>query len=71
MTTRSRFLWGLAAGAAARAAAGFLLAPKTGRESRRAVPAGAGRTWNVLKQKAGRFPRPGHGVAEQPSETVG
>lgn len=42
MTTNHRFLAGLAAGAVLGAAAGLLLAPKTGKETRHVVATGAG-----------------------------
>ena len=70
MTTRSKFLWGLAAGAAIGTAAGVLLAPKTGIESRKAVTTGAGRTWTALKHKVNRGNGHAHQAEEQHSETL-
>ena len=71
MTTRSKFLWGLAAGAAVGAAAGVLLTPKTGKETRRVVAAGAEKTWHNLKHKAGWRKGHAHDVQEQYVEKVG
>ena len=71
MTTRSKFLWGLAAGAAVGAAAGVLLTPKTGKESRRAVAAGAEKTWHNLKNRVGRGNGHAHDAEAQYAEQVG
>ena len=54
MTTRSRFIMGLAAGAAIGTVAGLFLAPKTGKETRETVATGANRYWNSIKTRMGR-----------------
>ena len=71
MNTRSKFFWGLDAGATVGAAAGLLLAPRTGKESRKAVSAGAGRTWTALKNKAGYGNGHAHEAEGRHSETLG
>ena len=71
MNTRSKFFWGLDAGATVGAAAGWLLAPRTGKESRKAVTADAGRTWTALKNKAGYGNGHAHEAEGRHSETLG
>ena len=51
MVSRNKFVTGLIAGAAVGAAAGLLLAPKPGKETRHVVSARAG----DLRQKAGSY----------------
>ena len=72
MTTRSRFILGLAAGAAMGTAAGLLLAPKPGKESRQTVATGASRYWHSIKTKMGRekLHANGHGSEEQRVDAV-
>ncbi len=51
MEKRTKFITGLTAGALIGAAAGLLMAPKTGKESRQVV----GQRATVIRQKAGGY----------------
>ncbi len=53
MTTRSKFVTGLIAGALVGAAAGLLMAPKTGKETRQVVSA---RLEKLRREAKRRFP---------------